>query len=423
MKKTKKISYATLSGASVISDPDRHPYLAQLCDAITKRGGKYMDEAIETAKIEYNKKYQFFYPKGSMPIFFVYSVLDTEKWIAIERLYRGIVETFNETKHIIVNNIKDNAERAALADVLYRILKDRIFWDEIMLLKMIEIQQSHSKKLSESDRDYLESIGVSKYDFAQIEDAISVAQFYVYQIKDGENISTKDMNIKDYQKVNFEKAVDLLGRETVLSAMSRAAFHWNAGRTANGYDLYVKIPAKFFLGSLKMNPADLSGIKSAAKTIAKNVKNAFKNLSLPEITNNSGYEIDDIPETLSDRKAMLERMLVPLIGTKKYCTGLRDFAEITGGSVPEICYHASKNKASTLAALCLLDVIAAAKYIPPPTPPHGSTQAKRHISEMYELRCKIKGLGVVKLTIGKRAYNSDMVYCITKFRFDKITKK
>lgn len=167
----------------------------------------------------------------------------------------------------------------------------------------------------------------------------------------------------------------------------------------------------------------LSGIKSAAKTIAKNVKNAFKNLSLPEITNNSGYEIDDIPETLADRKAMLERMLVPLIGTKKYCTGLRDFAEITGGSVPEICYHASKNKASTLAALCLLDVIAAAKYIPPPTPPHGSTQAKRHISEMYELRCKIKWLGVVKLTIGKRAYNSDMVYCITKFRFDKITKK
>lgn len=287
----------------------------------------------------------------------------------------------------------------------------------------IEIQQSHSKKLSESDRDYLESIDVSKYDFAQIEDAISVAQFYVYQIKDGENISTKNMNIKDYQKVNFEKAVDLLGRETVLSAMSRAAFHWSAGRTANGYDLYVKIPAKFFLGSLKMNPANLSGIKSAAKTIAKNVKNAFKNLSLPEITNNSGYEIDDIPETLADRKAMLERMLVPLIGTKKYCTGLRDFAEITGGSVPEICYHASKNKASTLAALCLLDVIAAAKYIPPPTPPHGSTQAKRHISEMYELRCKIKGLGVVKLTIGKRAFNSDMVYCITKFRFDKITKK
>lgn len=173
---------------------------------------------------------------------------------------------------------------------------------------------------------------------------------------------------------------------------------------------------------MTIHPANLSGIKSAAKTIAKNVKNAFKNLSLPEITNNSGNEIDDIPETLADRKAMLERMLVPLIGTKKYCTGLRDFAEITGGSVPEICYHASKNKASTLAALCLLDVIAAAKYIPPPTPPHGSTQAKRHISEMYELRCKIKGLGVVKLTIGKRAYNSDMVYCITKFRFDKIKK-
>ncbi len=302
-----EISFPHLSGASVISDTDRHPYLVQLCDIITKRGGKYMDEAIETAKIEYNKKYQFFYPKGSMPIFFVYSVLDTEKWIAIERLYREIVETFNETKHLIVNNIRNNAERAALADVLYRILKDRLFWDEIMILKQ--------------------------------------------------------------------------------------------------------------------NPDALSGIKSTAKTIAKNVKNAFKNLSLPEITNNSGYETDDIPETLADRKAMLERMLVPLIGTKKYCTGLRDFAEITGGSVPEICYHASKNKASTLAALCLLDVIAAAKYIPPPTPPHGSTQAKRHISEMYELRCKIKGLGVVKLTIGKRAYNSDMVYCITKFRFDKITKK
>lgn len=186
-------------------------------------------------------------------------------------------------------------------------------------------------------------------------------------------------------------------------------------------NFYISTPRP--VNSAEISFPHLSGIKSAAKTIAKNVKNAFKNLSLPEITNNSGYEIDDIPETLADRKAMLERMLVPLIGTKKYCTGLRDFAEITGGSVPEICYHASKNKASTLAALCLLDVIAAAKYIPPPTSPHGSTQAKRHISEMYELRCKIKGLGVVKLTIGKRTYNSDMVYCITKFRFDKITKK
>lgn len=312
MKKTKKISYAPLSGASVISDPDRHPHLVKLLDAIKQKGGKYMERRIQCAMDEYTKNFdpEKEWASQFKDLFFYRFNGDANKfWLLLERIAKKRSADFKSRDISCMNqlNLPENSNRAARADKYHCILKDRLFWDEIMMLKQ--------------------------------------------------------------------------------------------------------------------NSDDLSGIKSAAKTIAKNVKNAFKNLSLPEITNNSGYEIDDIPETLADRKAMLERMLVPLIGTKKYCTGLRDFAEITGGSVPEICYHASKNKASTLAALCLLDVIAAAKYIPPPTPPHGSTQAKRHISEMYELRCKIKGLGVVKLTIGKRAYNSDMVYCITKFRFDKITKK
>ena len=133
MKKTKKISYAPLSGASVISDPDRHPYLVQLCDIITKRGGKYMDKSIECAKREYNERY--YDPDKSMGQW-LYVHYDASTWDFILQEYRKTVKDFNKTKRSNVTHLLRNAKLAAKADIYHCILKNRLFWNEIIMLKL-----------------------------------------------------------------------------------------------------------------------------------------------------------------------------------------------------------------------------------------------------------------------------------------------
>ena len=162
-------------------------------------------------------------------------------------------------------------------------------------------------------------------------------------------------------------------------------------------------------------------LKDTAKTIGKNIINAFKNLKLPSITNNSGFTLAMIPDTIVARRNMLVQKLSQLIGIQQYCVDLRDSVSIIKSSIKEIMFRASTSKESTLAALNLMDVIVHAKYIPPQTQPHGNTQASLHINSMFELRCRIKRLGVVKLTIGQTA-KGKIVYCITKFYFEKIKK-
>lgn len=160
-------------------------------------------------------------------------------------------------------------------------------------------------------------------------------------------------------------------------------------------------------------------IKKAVKTISKNLINAIKNIKLPSITNNSSYTLAMLPDTIADRRDLLEQQLSQLIGIQQYCFDLKDSVSIKKSSVKEIMFRASTSKESTLAALNLIDVIIHSKFIPPPTPPHGKTQASLHIDSMFELRCKIKRLGVVKLTIGQTE-KGKIVYCITKFYFEKI---
>ncbi|MBR4324782.1 MAG: Eco57I restriction-modification methylase domain-containing protein [Bacteroidales bacterium] len=145
MKKTQKTSprprpvnsaeilFPHLSGAFVISDPDRHPHLAQLCDIITKKGGKYMDKSIECAKREYNERY---YDPDKYMGQWLYVHYDASTWDFILQEYRKTVKDFNKTKRSNVTHLLRNAKLAALADFYYGILKDRLFWNEIIMLKL-----------------------------------------------------------------------------------------------------------------------------------------------------------------------------------------------------------------------------------------------------------------------------------------------
>lgn len=46
-------------------------------------------------------------------------------------------------------------------------------------------------------------------------------------------------------RITAEKAVEMLGRKTWLSGISRAAFHWNCGRENNGYYVSFDCSAMF----------------------------------------------------------------------------------------------------------------------------------------------------------------------------------
>lgn len=79
-------------------------------------------------------------------------------------------------------------------------------------------------KLLKQDKKYLESIGYSENDFAQIEKASSKTFCEYY-----------DSSAKKFVKIGAKKAIDLLGRDVYWSGMARSAFHQSACReTSDG---------------------------------------------------------------------------------------------------------------------------------------------------------------------------------------------
>jgi hypothetical protein len=77
-------------------------------------------------------------------------------------------------------------------------------------------------KLTSGDKELLIKWGHNEEDLNQIEEAITKTVY--------------EMNGK---KITIDKAIDILGRETYLSGISRSAFHWSACReNEKGQEIY-----------------------------------------------------------------------------------------------------------------------------------------------------------------------------------------
>lgn len=76
-------------------------------------------------------------------------------------------------------------------------------------------------KLTETERIFLKKRGYSDKDFPQIEMAIDISEYHLY------NNQEKSVSITS------EKAIKLLGKEEFLSGIARSAFHWSAVRVNN----------------------------------------------------------------------------------------------------------------------------------------------------------------------------------------------
>ena len=84
-------------------------------------------------------------------------------------------------------------------------------------------------KLTEKDREYLNSIGEQDNSILQIETAISSTTYTCL----GKRISRK-------------KALALFGREKYLSGIARSTFHWNAVQITEDEEEVLFDSSKFF---------------------------------------------------------------------------------------------------------------------------------------------------------------------------------
>lgn len=84
-------------------------------------------------------------------------------------------------------------------------------------------------KLTKTDRNYLFAIGYTKKDMLQISD---IAKYTKYEIftKEDESITTR---------ITQKRAIEILGRNTFLSGLGRAAFHQSAVRYNDEGTIYV----------------------------------------------------------------------------------------------------------------------------------------------------------------------------------------
>ena len=138
------------------------------------------------------------------------------------------------------------------------------------------------------------------------------------------------------------------------------------------------------------------------------------NSEISEIENIVSPEVSaQIPNTETDRRKFLESELKRFESTEVYSNYFGQNVKITNKSIKEICKWAAIRKESVIAALNLDGVITNAVYINDDEP-HNNTQKNTFkFSRMYELHCKIKGLGTAKLMVGERKSGKKITYCIT----------
>lgn len=146
------------------------------------------------------------------------------------------IDTIIKEMENIMDSFTEEEKPEWLTDADFEALKNEIKFDELASLKngmsvewLIDRmatkteREGESMKLSESDKNYFKKCGYLNQDILQIEKAIEVMQY-------------EDENDK---KVSRKYVLDNMDRETWLSGIGRAAFHWSAAReTKDGKTIF-----------------------------------------------------------------------------------------------------------------------------------------------------------------------------------------
>lgn len=88
-------------------------------------------------------------------------------------------------------------------------------------------------RLTEQDKEYLSRIGHPSEDYWQIEYAFNDVRLTITDKSIVKGCKTR--------KCKQKRAIEVLGRETFLSGLSRAAFHASAARDNGNYTIYFDL--------------------------------------------------------------------------------------------------------------------------------------------------------------------------------------
>lgn len=93
--------------------------------------------------------------------------------------------------------------------------------------------------------------------------------------------------------------------------------------------------------------------------------------------------------------------------------------KVINKGIVETGQHASINKESTVVALNMKNLIINSVVFRDGIAPKPNQTKNFKFVEMIEFRCKIKGVGLAKLMVGKRTSGKYFEYCITKIENEK----
>lgn len=142
----------------------------------------------------------------------------------------------------------------------------------------------------------------------------------------------------------------------------------------------------------------------------------------PTLKNRATVAVPSGQRNLPQRRQIIENYFGTL-QQKYYCPALKDYVGIYKTSRKESIYRGSASQQSTIATLNLEYVIKNSVRL-------SSTNAKsnnsqRNFLKMFVLGCTIKGVGVVKTTVGKfkpHIHNATdyALYCITAVKITRL---
>lgn len=138
--------------------------------------------------------------------------------------------------------------------------------------------------------------------------------------------------------------------------------------------------------------------------------------------------IKNIPEDRWKRFWLLQKELKQYKGKLFFSKALKQKVIVSGHSVSETAYHASKSIISTKLAIRLPYIIENAKLLYTKRPKDNKQTKTMKFQKVILLSCGIRGLGTALLTIGQRkpiVKNGKIEkakmyeYCITDLRFSQ----
>ena len=125
----------------------------------------------------------------------------------------------------------------------------------------------------------------------------------------------------------------------------------------------------------------------------------------------------NIPETVQERRKFLKNELSQYKDKAFYCKALDCNVLVTEKSVIETAFYAASNIISTKLALRLPEIIQKASILSLHLPPKLGRQTKvMKFTEIANLTCEVKRIGVAKLTIGYTIKWECIEYAITAFK-------